>query len=821
MVADFRSAGSIGSGTGNFSGLGMPTGTADGDVVVIAFESDIEVTAPSGWEELGRFNQTAGSPTVAHAWARRVSGGITAPTITNPGWDHWIARSVAVRDVSTAGTIASNVLAATGGEATADTSVSFPAGGTPTEGNTLWMYILTMGTDQGANNTTRFTGAFSNSGLTGLAERVDNGRADGNGGVLGVWTGRRLQASNPGATTGTSADSDTKAMITLAFYTAPASELPFDTLAQNGSSTTDTTVYTTAGSMNPEANNRMVAYILGSGTAVAAPTLSGLGLTWGLVETEEVPDASTTQKLFVYIAEGVASPTVGTVSITFGATATGCSWHFERVRGAASGTPVQKPKAATSTTPANLTLTWAAAGNAANRQLFGYAVSPQSTGNTVTPEAPWLEESEIVRATPNLKLGVWKNLSTFDTSTTVADDSTYDYCAIGLEFDLTAGGVTGVVDSDAAAAQAEASAAASTSGTVVSDSPAATVDSTAAASTSAVVDSDAPPAASATSVDAAAAATTDSDSPPASMVVSGAASASGVAASAAAAATVEMAGEAVTPVTGTLTSDTAPAQVTAAAVAASSGTVENAAAAAVYDADGVAAGSGVVQVGSGPGTAQIAAQASTVSTLDGVTPAASATVTGVAEADGVVDSVAGPGSFTAGSPADFVTGTLTSESVPAAAAVTGDASAGAVVDQDPPAGSATTSAAASTDGVVTTAAGPGQVQVEETSTATGILTAATGPAVVGYVGAAASAGAAAITAAAGAVDMGAAAASTGVLVSAAPPGVFAATQQQPVVVSYTPGEPYVQTTPGEPYVEVGVFGWGQGGWGEGPWGGTP
>lgn len=795
MVADFRSAGSIGSGTGNFSGLGMPTGTADGDVVVIAFESDIEVTAPSGWEELGRFNQTAGSPTVAHAWARRVSGGITAPTITNPGWDHWIARSVAVRDVSTSGTIASNVLAATGGEATADTSVSFPTGGTPTEGNTLWMYILTMGTDQGANNTTRFTGAFSNAGLTGLAERVDNGRADGNGGVLGVWTGRRLQASNPGATTGTSADSDTKAMITLAFYTAPASELPFDTLAQNGSSSTDTTVYTTAGSMNPEPNNRMVAYILGSGTGVAAPTLSGLGLTWGLVETEEVPDASTTQKLFVYIAEGVASPTVGTVSITFGATATGCSWHFERVRGAASGTPVQKPKAATTTTPANLTLTWAAAGNAANRQLFGYAVSPQGTGNTVTPESPWLEESEIVRSTPNLKLGVWKNLSTFDTSTTVADDSTYDYCAIGLEFDLASGSTV---------TQASTAPAATTTGAAASDSTATQTSTAAAGQTS-------------NSATAETAGSVASTAPAGQAAMSGSIHLDMVATSTAPAATTT------TTVTAAATADqitAAPAAATAAAAAAAStASVASTAPGAAGTAVAAAETAGVLT--STPPAAVVSNTAGTTSgaVFSGAAPAATTTGSVTAEATATAVVAAPAGQIVASAGTGDIATDFTTTAAPAA--FTGAVTTTAEAAQTSTAAGATVDVAAESaaDTSLTSTAAAHEVTgaVSADNEATAALATAIAPAAhVGAVHVSLTV-IETLTAPAAVTAHTAAAAASAVAVLNAPAAAVALSTQD---VTYTPGLPYLMTTPGPPYLDPDSFGWGEGGWGEGPWGGT-
>jgi len=134
--------------------------------------------------------------------------------------------------------------------------------------------------------------------------------------------------------------------------------------------TTDTTVYTTA-SITPTANRLVLAFIsskqFGSGT-VAAPTLSGNGLTWVLAATVS---GTTNSDGWLFRAMG-ASPSAGGVTITFSATQSNCNWSISEFAGVDTGgtngsaaivqTAVQQTNSATSCT---VTLgTFGAAGNA-------------------------------------------------------------------------------------------------------------------------------------------------------------------------------------------------------------------------------------------------------------------------------------------------------------------------------------------------------------------------------------------------------------------------------------------------------------------------
>jgi hypothetical protein len=267
--------------------------------------------------------------------------------------------------------------------------------------------------------------------VNALTERRDNTNNTGSGGTLGMATGFKPAAGVVNATTVNVLDATTKALMTVAWKSAnPA----IDVLIGE-SSTADASPYTTM-TVAAQANSLLVLGLLVSGTAVATPTISGLGLTWSLVDTQTV--GTTADKLAVYSAQVGASEVSGQITISVSTTPTGCSWVLYKVNSHNQTTPiVQAPK--TSIFAASLTLNWAAAADSLNRQIVFVGVSPQNTGNTITPEAGWVEGAEVVRSTPNKKLWAAHQPTAFDSSITVTDDSSYDYGAIGLEINFVSG----------------------------------------------------------------------------------------------------------------------------------------------------------------------------------------------------------------------------------------------------------------------------------------------------------------------------------------------------------------------------------------------
>jgi hypothetical protein len=159
-----------------------------------------------------------------------------------------------------------------------------------------------------------------------------------------------------------------------------------------GSSTTDAASYATA-SISPTAN-RLVLLAVFSGDTVAAAaaapsSVTGNGLTWVQVATQNNSDSNTNITTTVFRAMG-ASPSAGAVTINFGATQENCAWSVAEFAGVpttgthGSGAVVQA-KTATHNNGSAWSVTLDVAPGAANA-LYGAA---QQNSNTVviTPGA--------------------------------------------------------------------------------------------------------------------------------------------------------------------------------------------------------------------------------------------------------------------------------------------------------------------------------------------------------------------------------------------------------------------------------------------------
>lgn len=742
--------------------IALPSVWAQDDILVIHAETeDVAHAPPSGWGQVtgSPLSQTNAPATRHHLWWKRAGSSESNVSHSITGLDHRISYMYAVKGCPTTGDPWD--VTATALDNTTDTSGDCP-GLTTTEVNTCITCHMTTGFDRATNSSTWHSG-WTNTSLqaasamvpvNALTERRDNTNNTGSGGTVGMATGFKPAAGTVDTTPVTVVDATTKAMMTVAWKSSVTAIDP--TLAE--ARTENASPFTTQ-IIAAKAAAKLVMSVLVSGTAVATPTITGLGLTWTTIGSP-ITIGDTTSKLCWYESTQVGGSDVsGQITITVGTTPTGCSWSIYQLTGmAASGTIVQSPSTVSGGLVSTLTITFAAAANAANRPVVAFGVIPQNTGGTITPEAGWVEGAEVVRSTPAAKLWTAYQPTTFDTSTAITEDSTYDIGAIGLEINFVSG----------------------TTVAQTSTAPAATNTATATAAATATQASTAPAGQATVSVTSSAAGQVASTAPAAAVAFSGASTVPGMAQVAPAAAVVSGAVQAA----GTAASTATAAAATAVGVVGSSTGLASAATAPA----GVVAGT----VGTEDITATAASTAPAAQTAGAVASASTASAASTAPAGlvagSVVIGIAVSPALTA--PPATVVGTTGSVLTAAQASIPAPAVAGFVVASEGPVTVALTSSAPS-------AAVAGVVGVVDDLTVVSV-------------------------AAAGIILNTAAASVTTAVVAAAPAAVVAASvvELSDVEATYTPGEPYMLTIPGPPYVESGVFGWGQGGWGEGPWGGT-
>ncbi|OGP65883.1 MAG: hypothetical protein A3K22_01285 [Deltaproteobacteria bacterium RBG_16_42_7] len=148
-------------------------------------------------------------------WVRATSAAMPNVTITDPG-NHCVAQILTYRGVIATG----DPWDVTGGgtENVFDTSLT-ASGVTTTVADTLIVVAAAQGRD--ANSTTTFAnvgaaGGWANANLTGIAERADFARRNGNGGGFGVMDGVKATAGATGNTTATLSNAFRKAFLTIA-----------------------------------------------------------------------------------------------------------------------------------------------------------------------------------------------------------------------------------------------------------------------------------------------------------------------------------------------------------------------------------------------------------------------------------------------------------------------------------------------------------------------------------------------------------------------------------------------------------------------------
>jgi len=212
-VPTYVNQGAFTAGTGALS-VSVPTGYADGDILVLLVSSANEaISTPGGWAEVSNSPQgtgtagSAGGIRLAVFW-KLVSGSQSAVSVADSG-SITTGQMFLFRGIDTAGPI--NITAGSV-NTPASTSWSCPEV-TTTIPNCLILNCI--GQDRDANSTTSLT-AVSNANLANLTKRADETVNAGAGGGLGLYTGGKAVAGNTGVTSVTSTATTTAAFITIA-----------------------------------------------------------------------------------------------------------------------------------------------------------------------------------------------------------------------------------------------------------------------------------------------------------------------------------------------------------------------------------------------------------------------------------------------------------------------------------------------------------------------------------------------------------------------------------------------------------------------------
>jgi len=230
----FQAAGTKQSGAGVLT-VAWPTHQTD-DIALLFVETPNEavtLTTPAGFVEvtgspqgLGTAN-TAGAVRLTVFWARATSNAMASPVTYDPT-NHAYAIILTYRGVIATGDPWDVTAGST--KTPASTTTTFPAV-TTSVANCL--IVLAAAVDLDATSTAVWS-AFTNSNLTGIAERVDQVVNTGVGGGLGIADGTMATAATTGTTAGTLTSSIT-AQMTIALKPPP-------TTLGNGSDPSNSTV---------------------------------------------------------------------------------------------------------------------------------------------------------------------------------------------------------------------------------------------------------------------------------------------------------------------------------------------------------------------------------------------------------------------------------------------------------------------------------------------------------------------------------------------------------------------------------------------------
>ena len=212
-IPTYVNQGDFTAGTGAIS-VPVPTGYADGDILVLLVSSANETIAtPGGWTEVANSPQGAGTAGAAGGvrlavfW-KLVSGAQSAASVADSG-NLNTGQMFLFRGIDTSAPI--NITAGSV-NTPASTDWACPAVTTTTPN---CLILLCIALDYDGNSTTETSG-WANAGLTSITERADRTVNSATGGGLALATAGRAATGDIGTTSVTSAHSTTAAFITVA-----------------------------------------------------------------------------------------------------------------------------------------------------------------------------------------------------------------------------------------------------------------------------------------------------------------------------------------------------------------------------------------------------------------------------------------------------------------------------------------------------------------------------------------------------------------------------------------------------------------------------
>jgi hypothetical protein len=199
-----------------------PAGTAQGHILIgmAATAGNAAITPPAGWAHIPNspvnLNSTVRLSVIWHRQGNGSDPGDVGSTWTPAALNHVVGRIIGISGcIATGDPWDATPQPVT--ESVADTSATWNAI-TTTVIETLILFCIATGRD--ANTTTNLGALTGGTGLTSIAEQMDNGISTGTGSWLGLVTAEKLaigSTGTPGATMGTT---DGKALLTLALKPA-------------------------------------------------------------------------------------------------------------------------------------------------------------------------------------------------------------------------------------------------------------------------------------------------------------------------------------------------------------------------------------------------------------------------------------------------------------------------------------------------------------------------------------------------------------------------------------------------------------------------
>lgn len=200
--------------------------------------------------------------------------------------------------------------------------------------------------------------------------------------------------------------------------------------------TTGATSYTALPAFTPAANSLMVALFIVSGKTDAPVSIQTTSAT-NRYTFAEYSHWSTSNNAGIWIASSGATPPNDSITLTTSATnATGCALAVIEVTGAdmtgtvANAIVARESAASPGGTGTTGTLTFAAAGNSANRPLVYFE---HAANEATTERANWTELDDGSYASPAVGFQVQCRADAFETTSTATWTTSAGWIALGVE----------------------------------------------------------------------------------------------------------------------------------------------------------------------------------------------------------------------------------------------------------------------------------------------------------------------------------------------------------------------------------------------------